>query len=604
MSAKKKDLLSSAMKRTSEWISSQEVSSDVTVHVGEASFSLHKFPLLSKCGFIKKLVSESNKDSDSTVINITDIPGGSEAFELAAKFCYGINFDMSTENIAMLRCAAEYLEMTEEHSVENLVVRAESYLDEVALKSLSSSITVLHKSEELLPIAERVKLVSRCIDAIAYMTCQESQFCSPSSSNSGNNEVVVQQQSRQPVVDWWAEDLTVLRIDLFQRVLIAMMARGFKQYGLGPVLMLYAQKSLRGLEIFGKGMKKIEPKQEHEKRVILETIVSLLPREKNAMSVSFLSMLLRAAIFLETTVACRLDLEKRMGLQLGQAVLDDLLIPSYSFTGDHSLFDTDTVQRILMNYLEFEVEGVRLSNNGVDLAGDMERVGKLLENYMAEIASDRNVSLQKFIGLAELIPEQSRVTEDGMYRAVDIYLKAHPNMTDIERKKVCSLMDCQKLSREACAHAAQNDRLPVQTIVQVLYYEQQRLRGEVTNDSDSPAPPPPPPAAVLPPKLSSYTDELSKLKRENQDLKLELLKMKMKLKEFEKESEKKSSSSTISTNPSSPISTASMGKPPLPRKSFINSVSKKLGKLNPFGITPYNGRGRTKPPKDRRHSIS
>jgi hypothetical protein len=42
MSAKKKDLLSSAMKRTSEWISSQEVSSDVTVHVGEASFSLHK----------------------------------------------------------------------------------------------------------------------------------------------------------------------------------------------------------------------------------------------------------------------------------------------------------------------------------------------------------------------------------------------------------------------------------------------------------------------------------------------------------------------------------------------------------------------------------
>ncbi|ANM69973.1 NPH3 domain [Arabidopsis thaliana x Arabidopsis arenosa] len=559
---------------------------------------------MSKCGFIKKLVSESSKDSDSTVIKIPDIPGGSEAFELAAKFCYGINFDMSTENIAMLRCAAEYLEMTEEHSVENLVVRAEAYLNEVALKSLSSSITVLHKSEKLLPIAERVKLVSRCIDAIAYMTCQESHFCSPSSSNSGNNEVVVQQQSKQPVVDWWAEDLTVLRIDSFQRVLIAMMARGFKQYGLGPVLMLYAQKSLRGLEIFGKGMKKIEPKQEHEKRVILETIVSLLPREKNAMSVSFLSMLLRAAIFLETTVACRLDLENRMGLQLGQAVLDDLLIPSYSFTGDHSMFDTDTVQRILMNYLEFEVEGVRLSNNGVDLAGDMERVGKLLENYMAEIASDRNVSLQKFIGLAELIPEQSRVTEDGMYRAVDIYLKAHPNMSDVERKKVCSLMDCQKLSREACAHAAQNDRLPVQTIVQVLYYEQQRLRGEVTNDSDSPAPPPPQPAAVLPPKLSSYTDELSKLKRENQDLKLELLKMKMKLKEFEKESEKKTSSSTISTNPSSPISTASTGKPPLPRKSFINSVSKKLGKLNPFSITPYNGRGRTKPPKDRRHSIS
>lgn len=168
---------------------------------------------------------------------------------------------------------------------------------------------------------------------------------------------------------------------------------------------------------------------------------------------------------------------------------------------------------------------------------------------------------------------------------------------------MCSLMDCQKLSREACAHAAQNDRLPVQTIVQVLYYEQQRLRGEVTNDSDFPAPPQAPATAVLPPKLSSYNDELSKLKRENQDLKLELLKMKMKLKEFDKENEKKSSS-TMSSNPSSPKSTASMDKPPLPKKSFINSVSRKLGKLNPFGIPPYNARSRTKPPKDRRHSIS
>jgi hypothetical protein len=46
-----------------------------------------------------------------------------------------------------------------------------------------------------------------------------------------------------------------------------------------------------------------------------------------------------------------------------------------------------------------------------------------MENYLAEIASDRNLTVSKFIGLAEIIPEQSRVTEDGMYRAIDIYLK-------------------------------------------------------------------------------------------------------------------------------------------------------------------------------------
>ncbi|CAL9246975.1 unnamed protein product [Arabidopsis halleri] len=553
MSAKKKELLSSAMERTSEWISSQEIPSDVTVHVGETSFSLHKFPLVSKCGFIKKLASESSNDSNITVIKIQDFPGGAEAFELPVKFCYDISFEINSENIAMLRCAAEYLEMTEEHSVENLVETIEVYLNEVILKSLSKSVKVLRKSQDLLPIAERVRLVDRCIDSIAYGVCQESQ----------SNEVIV---------DWWAEDLAGLRIDMFRRVLVAMIARGFKRYSLGPVLMLYAQKALRGLDIFEKEAKKMEAEQEHEKRLILETIVSLLPRERNSVSVSFLSILLRAAIYLETTVACRLDLEKRIGLQLRQAVIDDLLIPSYLFNGDNTMFDVDTVQRILMNYLEFEVEG-----SSVDFASD---IGELMESYLAEIASDRNINLAKFIGFAECIPKQSRITEDGMYRAIDIYLKTHPNISEMEKKKFCSLMDYKKLSREVYAHAAQNDRFQ-----------------EILSDSDSPA------AAVAeetlpPPELSSYKNELSKLNRENQYLKLELLKVKMKFKELEKE---KAFEVMSGSDCSSSVSTASVVKPRLPRKSFISSVSQKLGKLiNPFGLK----QGQTKPPKSRRHSIS
>lgn len=193
---------------------------------------------MSKCGYIRKMVSES-RDADLNVIEIPDVPGGAEGFELAAKFCYGINFEINSENIAMLRCVAEYLEMTEDYSVGNLVGRTEAYLNEVALKSLAGAVSVLHKSESLLQIAEKVKLVSRCIDAIAYIACKESGV---------SEDVLASVVSHgKPPVDWWAEDLTVLRIDIFQRVVIAMMARGFKQYALGPVLMLYAQKSLRGL---------------------------------------------------------------------------------------------------------------------------------------------------------------------------------------------------------------------------------------------------------------------------------------------------------------------------------------------------------------------
>lgn len=40
-------------------------------------------------------------------------------------------------------------------------------------------------------------------------------------------------------------------------------------------------------------------------------------------------------------------------------------------------------------------------------------------------------------------------------------------------------MDCQKLTLEACTHAAQNDRLPLRAVVQVLFFEQLQLRHAI-----------------------------------------------------------------------------------------------------------------------------
>ncbi|XP_051127255.1 BTB/POZ domain-containing protein SR1IP1-like [Andrographis paniculata] len=585
----RKDLLSSAKKRTSEWIFSNEVQSDLTVIAGGNSFSLHKFPLVSKCGYIRKLISESGgRAADPWTIDIGELPGGADAFELAAKFCYGINFAITTENIIALRCAAEFLEMTEEYAVGNLVGRTEAYIDEVALKSLSGAVLVLHSSEDFLPIAEKVKLVSRCVDTIAFVACKDSQFAAPTRLDDVLNSHV---SSTAP--HWWAEDLTVLRIDLFQRVLVAMIARGFKQCALGPMLVLYAQKSLRGLDALGKARKKIEPRQEYEKRVVLETIVGLLLRQRNTVSVSFLSTLLRAAMYLETTVACRLDLEKRIAAQLGEATIDDLLIPSYSFTGDTTLFDVDTMQRIMANFIDCSETGDDTSghdakqDNALSSCNEIEKVAELMKGCLAEIASDVNLSVSKFITVAGLIPERSRITEDGMYRAIDIYLKAHPALSDLERKKVCGAMDCRKLSREACAHAAQNDRLPVQTVVQVLYYEQQRLREAMDGGRSGGAP-------EIPPA------EASNLRKENQDLKVQLMEMRNKMKEMEKSLDK-----VLVPMVRSPPAEAAKE---MPRKSFIGAVSKKLGRLIVRADTGLvlgsRPRERTRPGKDRRHSIS
>lgn len=59
----------------------------------------------------------------------------------------------------------------------------------------------------------------------------------------------------------------------------------------------------------------------------------------------------------------------------------------------------------------------------------------------------------------------------------------HPGISKSEKKRVCGLMDCRKLSAEACEHAVQNERLPMRVIVQVLFFEQMRANGSSTGTS-------------------------------------------------------------------------------------------------------------------------
>lgn len=49
---------------------------------------------------------------------------------------------------------------------------------------------------------------------------------------------------------------------------------------------------------------------------------------------------------------------------------------------------------------------------------------------------------------------------------------------------MCKLMDCRKLSVEACMHAVQNDRLPLRVVVQVLFFEQ--VRAAASSGSSTP----------------------------------------------------------------------------------------------------------------------
>ncbi|XP_043702860.1 BTB/POZ domain-containing protein At3g08570 isoform X2 [Telopea speciosissima] len=446
-------------------------------------------------------------------------------------------------NVAQLCCAAEYLEMTEEYREENLISRTETYLNEVVFQSLEKSVEVLSTCELLLPIAEEIGLLNRCVDAIAMNTCKEQLVSGLSriDCDGGSGKL------KMDCAEWWIEDLTILRVDLYQRVISAMRRTGVRLDSIVKSLMHYAETLLKGIgkrQIWDPARMKLNSDTaENEDKVIVETIVSLLPTEKNiSVPLSFLFGMLRMAIAMDATLACRLQLERRISFQLEMASLDDLLIPSVQ-TGD-SLFDVNTVHRILVNFVQQieEEEPEESSQFGYESEcpgspdhGSVLKVGRLVEEYLSEIAPDPYLNLQKFIAMIEILPDYARVIDDGLYRAVDIYLKAHPTLDENECKKLCKLIDCQKLSQEACNHAAQNDRLPVQTVVRVLYLEQLRLKNALSGSYGDGLLQSQRISSGIPSAAMSPRDNYASLRRENRDLKLEISRMRVRLSELEKE---------------------------------------------------------------------
>lgn len=63
-------------------------------------------------------------------------------------------------------------------------------------------------------------------------------------------------------------------------------------------------------------------------------------------------------------------------------------------------------------------------------------------------------------------------------------MQEHPGISKSERKRICKLMDCKKLSVDACMHAVQNERLPLRVVVQVLFFEQ--VRATASSGSSTP----------------------------------------------------------------------------------------------------------------------
>ncbi|GMN37866.1 hypothetical protein TIFTF001_007173 [Ficus carica] len=473
-----------------------ELASDITLNVGDVKFYLHKFPLLSKSAQLQKLVTTAS-DDQSDGVYIDDIPGGSDAFEICAKFCYGMTVTLNAHNVVVARCAAEYLGMHETIEKGNLIYKIDVFLSSSIFRSWKDSIIVLQTTNSLLSMPEELKLVGRCVESIAAKasvdvskvdwsyTYNRKKLPEEIGNNDPNWNGVVK---RSVPKDWWVEDLCELEIDLYKRVLATIKSKALvSNEVIGEALKACAYRRLPG---FSKGMIQCGDMAKHQSMV--DAIVWLLPAEKGSVSCSFLLRLLKAANLVGSGDTVKEELVRRIGQQLEEASVNDILIRATE--EETMMYDVSVVQRIVEVFLKqdlnSEIESVededQLPRMRPGILSDASKlmVAKLIDGYLAEIAKDPNLPLSTFVELAEMVLGISRPAHDGIYRAIDMYLKEHPGISKSKRKKICKLMDCKKLSVDACMHAVQNERLPLRVVVQVLYFEQ--VRASTTSGSSTP----------------------------------------------------------------------------------------------------------------------
>ncbi|TYH69826.1 hypothetical protein ES332_D05G078200v1 [Gossypium tomentosum] len=484
-----------AFKRQGQaWFCTTGLPSDIVVEVGEMSFHLHKFPLLSRSGVMERLIAEASEEGEEKCsICLPDIPGGAKTFELVAKFCYGVKLELTASNVGE----------------GNLITKTETFLNQVVLRNWKDSLRALQTCDDIISYDDELNVTKRCIESLAMKASTDPnlsgwpimEYGGPMQSPGGSvlwNGISTGARVKNTSSDWWYEDASTLSFPRYKRLIAVMESRGIRQEIIAGSLTFYAKKYLPGLNRCQGATDTNSstcvapvaleaPPSEEDQKLLLEEIDRLLPIQKGLVPTNFLFGLLQTALILRVSPSYISNFEKRIGMQLDQATLEDLLIPNFSCSME-TLYNVDCVQQILEHFLAMDqITGgasPSLVDDGQITASPsltpVTLVAKLIDGYLAEVASDVNLKLPKFQALAASVPDYARHLDDGLYRAVDIYLKSHPWLSESEKEQLCQLMDCQKLSLEACTHAAQNERLPLRIVVQILFFEQLQLRTSIT----------------------------------------------------------------------------------------------------------------------------
>ncbi|OWM85661.1 BTB/POZ domain-containing protein At5g47800 isoform X2 [Punica granatum] len=454
-----------------------DIPTDLILRVNNITYLLHKFPLLPKCGLLQQLCSGYD-ESESITIDLHDIPGGEDAFELCAKYCYGITINLSAHNFLPALCAAKFLRMVESVEKGNFVPKLEAFFNSCILEGWKDSIITLQTTSKLPEWSENLGIARKCIDSIVekILTPPPKVTWSYTYTRPGYDKKNRHSAPR----DWWTEDISDLEIDLFRCIIITIRATNMLPPQLiGEALHVHASRWLpdttRMKATEGSASQSRELTERN--RRILENIVSMVPSDRGSVSVGFLLRLLSIGNFIGVSSATRTELIRRSSQQLDEATVNDLLLPSHSPSSEY-LYDIELVSAVLESYWALWRRQPKGKDENSQTLRSIRKVAKVIDLYLQVVSKDANLPVSKVVALAEALPDIARSEHDDLYKAINTYLKEHPDLEKAEKKRLCRVLDCQKLSPEVRAHAVKNERLPLRTVVQVLFFDQEKSSKE------------------------------------------------------------------------------------------------------------------------------
>ncbi|KAG8079964.1 hypothetical protein GUJ93_ZPchr0007g6292 [Zizania palustris] len=471
-------------RRVVAWAKQTGSPAAVSVRVGERRFSLHKDPLASRCGYFSQALLLRSGEVELPA----SFPGGSEAFEVIGLFCYGDAVALDPFNVAAVRCAAEFLD------VAGLGARCDLYINQVVLQSWDDALIVLQRCQPLLPVAEELLIVSRCVESLAFMACMEILDPEQRRDQPGiaaarglvgrrwNAEFVKELAAR----DLWIKDLIALPFEFFKRIVQALRRQGMKEKYVSPVVLFYANKwvlSEKTHKFWANTDEAGDGETDANRRAtaILHGVIDLLLVEASspaaatggAIPVSFYLALLARSITLELSEERQTRLRELVACNLQFARVDDLPLPEQDAV--RSIADSSEVraiESIVSNHVSMQRRGA-------------EAVAELWDRYLLQIVGDPKLRPGRLAELVGVIPTGDRKSHDLLYKAIDTYLVEHPGLSGEEKATLSGHLDCRKLSHEACIQAVQNDRMPLRLIVQALFVQQLHTHRAFTECSDS-----------------------------------------------------------------------------------------------------------------------